>query len=237
MDFENDPIGLALQDFLNGKKPVYLEVNSDICEDDRIDVSYLFRDYEQMPDLEKCALTFCQGKILDVGAGAGCHASILNEKFPVFCIDTSKGAVDLLNKKGLKAERKTVFDLHDQTFDTILLLMNGIGISETIENLKTFLSRLKTMLNPDGRIICDSTDISYLYADEDGSFVINLNDKYYGEIQFNMTYKNQQTGFFNWLYIDFDNLSDIADQAGLYCTLLFEGENNHYLVSLEHKQI
>lgn len=235
MDFENDPIGYALHDFEKGFKPLSLQVTSDLCDDDQIDVSYLYRTFDQLPEIEKTALSFCQGTILDVGAGAGCHSLILNEKFSTHAIDVSAGAVKLLKEKGLLAEQKTIFDLKTETFDTILLLMNGIGLAETIEKLPMFLEKLKKLLRPGGKIICDSTDLSYLYEQEDGSILINLNDRYYGEINFKMSYKDVETSWFSWLYIDFDNLSEIAERSGLKCTLLFEGENNHYLVSLEHQ--
>lgn len=235
MDFENDPVGYALHDFEKGIKPVSIQVTSDLCDDDQIDVSYLFRTIDAMPDLEKSALSFCRGKILDVGACGGCHSMILSKKFLTHSIDVSAGAVKLLKEKGLKAEQKTIFDLETETYDTILLLMNGIGLAETIENLPLFLNQLKKILHPNGKIICDSTDLSYLYEQEDGSILINLNDRYYGEINFKMSYKNVESGWFSWLYIDFDNLSEIAERSGLKCTLLFEGENNHYLVSLEHQ--
>src|SRR5688572_14472970 len=116
MDFENDPVGYALQDFEKGIRPVSLLVISDLCLDDQIDVSYLFRTRDEMPEIEKTALSYCQGTILDVGAGAGCHSLILNEKFSTHSIDVSSGAVKLLKEKGLRAEQKTIFEIESETY-------------------------------------------------------------------------------------------------------------------------
>jgi SAM-dependent methyltransferase len=235
MNFKNDPVGLALHDYEAGKKTESILVTSDLCDDDEIPVAHLFRSFDEMPELEKIALSFCKGKILDVGAGAGCHSIYLHKNFETLSIDISQGAVNLMNQKGLNAHRKTIFEIENEKFDTILLLMNGIGLAGSIEKLPAFLMQLKKLLNEGGKIICDSTDLSYLYTDDDGSFMIDLNAKYYGEMQFNMIYQKEETGWFDWLYIDGDNLTDIANRCGLKCTLLFEGDTNHYLVSLEHQ--
>ncbi len=234
--FNNDPVGLAIHDFNLTGKDQKIIVESDLCDDDEINVSYFFRSFDKMPELEKRALEFCSGTVLDVGAGAGCHSLYLKEKgFQVSAIDVSKGAVEFLKKSGLTAEKKTIFDLEENQYDTILLLMNGMGLAESIEKLPAFLIQLKNILKPGGKIICDSSDISYLYTDEDGSFLIDLNGKYYGEMSFNMKYKNLETGWFEWLYIDYDNLADHAQRVGLEPKHIFEGENNHYLAVLEKK--
>ncbi|MBI3135711.1 MAG: class I SAM-dependent methyltransferase [Bacteroidetes bacterium] len=235
MSFENDPIGLAIQEFERTGKNAEITVSSDLCEDDVIPVAHFFRTYDEMPELEQRALALCTGSVLDVGAGAGCHSAyLLQKKLIPEAIDVSKGAVGFMTQSGINASQKTIFELHGKQFDTILLLMNGIGLAGSMAALPEFLTQLKKLLNPGGKILCDSTDISYLYAEEDGSLWINLNDTYYGEMQFNMTYQNTSTGWFPWLYIDFENLCEQASLVGLNCTLLFEGENNHYLVSLEH---
>jgi SAM-dependent methyltransferase len=231
---KNDPIGLAIHEFNLTGKDQKIIVASDLCDDDELTVSYFFRTYNEMPELEKRALEFCAGTILDVGAGAGCHSHYLKQKgFEVSAIDVSNGAVEFLNSSGINASKKTIFDLDESQFDTILLLMNGMGLAESMEKLPAFLIQLKKILKPGGKIICDSSDISYLYTDDDGSFLIDLNGKYYGEMSFNMKYKNLETGWFDWLYIDYDNLADHAQRAGLQPKFIFEGQNNHYLAVLE----
>lgn len=234
MTLKNDPIGAAINAFLITKEESYITVASDLCDDDVIPASHFFRTFETMPTLERLALDQCTGKILDVGAGAGCHSRYLLEKgLSVHAIDISAGAVAHLRACGITAEQKTIFDLKDPAYDTILLLMNGIGLAGSMDQLPVYLQQLKKLLSPGGKILCDSTDIAYLFAEEDGSFLLNLNDRYYGEMQFNMHYGDQETGWFSWLYIDFDNLSEQASRQGLTCTLIAEGENHHYLVCLQ----
>ena len=235
MNFENDPIGLAIFEFSKNNSDENIVVYSDLCDDDVIPVNYLFRNLASMPELEKTALSLCKGKILDVGAGAGCHSNILKAKgFDITAIDTSQGAVDYMLSKNINAKRISVLDLSGEKFDTILILMNGIGLAKTMDELQPFLLHLKSLLNEGGKIYCDSSDLTYLYVEEDGSMLIDLNGKYHGEMKFNMKYKNVESGWFPWLYIDFENLHDHALAAGLKCTLVQENENYIYLVCLEH---
>ncbi len=110
--------------------------------------------------------------------------------------------------------------------------MNGLGLAGKLENLESFLAHLKTLLNPGGKILCDSTDILYLYEDEDGSLWVDLNAEYYGNFKFQMSYNDHQTDWFDWLYVDFERLQNTAEKVGFSVELLYD-QDNHYLVELK----
>lgn len=232
MNLNNDPIGQAILDFSKTKKSKDIIVSSDLCDDDVIPSAYLFRSHEEMPELEKIALNHCHGKVLDVGAGAGCHSKILKEKgIDVIALEPSIGAVSYLNTIGIPVINETIQEHKGATYDTLLVLMNGVGLAGNLNNLESFLIHLKSLLNPTGSIICDSTDIQYLYQEDDGSMWMDLTAEYYGDFKFQMKYGDQQTEWFEWLYVDFERLRDVASKVGLMTELLF-GEDNHYLVKL-----
>jgi len=234
MNFHGDPIGAAITDFSKGRKTENILVKSDLCDNDVIPVVYLFRTFEMMPSIEKTALERCNGKVLDIGAGTGCHSLLLKEKgMDVTSIDTSKGCVDHMNSKGLNAHHKNLFSFKESKFDTIIVLMNGLGLSGELENLKIFLSHLKSLLNEGGKILCDSTDIRFMYENEDGSMWVDLNSAYYGEMKFNMHYNGIESGWFPWVYVGQDKLKECCNNLGLSVTILEEGENNHYLAEIK----
>jgi len=106
------------------------------------------------------------------------------------------------------------------------MLMNGIGIAGTLSNLENTLSHAKSLLNEGGKILCDSSDIKYLYEDEDGALWVNLNQEYYGNFRFQMKYKKETGPWFDWLYVDFDTLFAAAKKVGLKCTRVFEQDDN-----------
>lgn len=228
--FENDPIGHAIQDFVNQTHDENITVKSSICDDDVIPVEYLFRSEAELPELEKTALKECRGQVLDVGGGAGIHASILGKRgFDVQIIDTSKGAVDYHLSQNLKSRCLNFYDIENEKFDTVLLLMNGFGIAESLKNLPNFLQKCYDLLNDGGQIIGDSTDIKYLYEDEEGGYWMDLNSAYYGDFDFQMCYKETYGEPFDWLYVDFETLKKACEQIGFSVEKLHEEENQFLL--------
>jgi SAM-dependent methyltransferase len=223
-----DPIGKAILDYVKTNKPDDIIVSSEICEDDIIPIEVLFRTLDEMPELEVYAIKKASGKVLDVGAGAGVHALEMKKNgCDVLAIDISKGAIEHLKLIGLNVQHIDFFDLKDQKFDTITMLMNGIGIAGSLSNLEKTLEHAKSLLNPGGKILCDSCDIRYLYEDEDGALWVNLNTEYYGNFRFQMSYKKEKTDWFDWLYVDFDSLFNAASKVGLKTTRVFEQDENY----------
>lgn len=235
MSIQNDPMGQAIIDFAKTGIDQDIIVSSDLCEDDVISSAYLFRSYEDMPKIEQVALERCSGKILDIGAGSGIHATYLKDQgHDVSCIDISPLSISHLKEDGLDARVMNFFDLKDEKYDTLLMLMNGIGIAGTLSNLEHTLLKAKSLLNEGGKILCDSSDIKYLYEDEEGGMWIDLNTIYYGNFKFQMKYGGHETEWFDWLYIDFDKMQETAERAGFSVNKVVD-ENDQYLVELIKK--
>ncbi len=230
---KTDPVGVAILDYAATKKAKDIIVCSDICEDDIIPIEVLFRSYDEMPELEKAALDEAEGKVLDVGAGTGVHAiELLDRGCEVSTIDISEGAVEYMKSIGLNARKMDFFDVKDEQYDTILMMMNGIGIAGTLSNLEKTLSHAKSLMNEGGKILCDSSDIRFLYEDEDGALWVDLNTEYYGNFRFQMKYKQSVGPWFDWLYVDFDNLFKAAKNVGLKAKKIYENEDDQYLAEL-----
>ena len=269
---DKDPMGAAILDFQKQGKAARLRVLSSMFEEDEMPVTHLFRSVPEMPVLEQKALQLVKGRVLDIGAGSGCHTLALQENgFTVKAIDISPLSCEAMKLRGVKdAECINLFDPHlssgnhsgknqenhfgenqenhsgenqenhfgknqkqfEGGFDTILLLMNGTGIAGKIENLPALFQRLKALLNPGGQILIDSSDLKYIYENEDGSFDINLNGDYYGEVDYQMIYKDVKGDRFDWLYVDFPLLKSIAETCGLHGELVAEGEHYDYLARI-----
>jgi SAM-dependent methyltransferase len=229
----NDPIGQAILDYSKNKKPFDIVVSSDICEDDIIPIEVLFRSFKDMPEIEKKAIKLCKGNVLDVGAGAGIHChELIKNGLKVHAIDSSQGAVDYLKSIGIPSTVSSFESFSSSTeFDTILMMMNGIGIAGTLSNLEKTLIKAKSLLKKGGQLICDSSDIRYLYEDEDGSMWMDLNSEYYGNFKFQMHYKKISGPWFDWLYVDYDSLHLAAKKVGFKSVKVLE-QDNHYLAQL-----
>lgn len=236
MHQDKDIFGKAATAFYYHQDPTEIKVHSPDFEDDLIEVPYLFRDYSEMPPLEKKALNLCFGKVLDVGCSVGSHALYLQEtrNLEVFGIDISPGVIEIAKARGLQnALQKDFFSFQTEKFDTILMLMNGSGIIGKLSNLDEFFNRAADLLKPGGKILMDSSDLSYLYdADEDGGIWVNPEDGYYGELQFQISYKGEKSEVFNWLYIDFNSLELAANKNKFSCRLVSKGKHYDYLAEL-----
>ena len=230
-----DLFGTAILDYQTNNSPEDISTETNISEADTMEVSYLFRSYQDMPKLEQKALQLAKGKILDVGCGAGSHSLYLQEKgLEITSIDISANAIKACALRGVKnGQVQNVLDLDPKDkFDTILLLMNGTGIFGALDQISKYLQKLKSLLAPNGQILVDSSDIIYMFdEDEDGSKWISA-DGYYGELTFTISYKNQTEEAFPWLYLDYNTLQNAAHANGLECELILEGEHFDYLARI-----
>lgn len=229
-----DVFGEAIKACFRGEKKVEITVKSDAFDNDIIPVSYLFRNFSEMPKEEQKALELSKGTVLDVGCGAGSHSLYLqNEKhLKVTSIDTSLGAIEICATRGVKNSICENFYSHNATYDTVLMLMNGSGIIGSLPNIDFFFQHLKNILQPNGQLLIDSSNLIYLYENENGEYWIDASQGYYGEMRYQLEYKNVLSEPFDWLYIDYNTLQNAANINGFECELIFEGEHYNYLARI-----
>lgn len=230
-----DLLGKAILDFQTNNSPQNIVTETDISEAEEMDINYLFRNFEEMPKIERKALDLSYGKVLDVGCGAGSHSlNLIKRGLDVFPIDISQNAIEACQLRGLKnAQTINLLDIENQKFDTILLLMNGTGVFGQLKNMTQYLSKLKSLLNENGQILIDSSDLIYMFdEDEDGGKWIPTHKEYYGELTFTIHYKGETEIPFNWLYVDYNTLQNAAHANGLQCQLIDEGDHYDYLAKL-----
>lgn len=231
-----DLFGKAILDYQTNNQPEDLITETSISEEDVMSIAYLFRNYDEMPRIEQKALQLAKGKILDVGCGAGSHSLTLqnDRNLEVTSIDISENAIQTCKLRGLENARvQDVMTLKNEKFDTILLLMNGTGIFGTLKETPNFLQKLKSLLNPGGQVLIDSSDIIYMFdEDDDGGKWIPSDNEYYGETVFNISYKGEKELQFNWLFLDYNTLQNVASTNGFHCELILEGEHYDYLARL-----
>lgn len=228
-----DIFGLAIEDFHNGVKDGVIQVDTNLTEGEELSVPYLFRTETEIPEWEQIALDKVNGVVLDVGACAGCHSNILRDRgFQVNPIDISPIAMEKLRDQGFPARQIDFFELQNESYDTILLLMNGLGLMKTVDRLSIFLKHAKSLLNKGGQILLESSDIIYMFEDEDGSYLIDINGEYYGQMEYTLSYKDHTAEPFPWLYLSFDLLKDAAETEGFTVELLYQDhEAGNYLAS------
>lgn len=226
-----DVYGQALYDFYYQRNhPLLLYNNYGPVEEMPLDL--FFRDKRKMPTIETMAMSLCTGKVLDIGAGVGSHALILQQQgIDVTAIEQSPLAVEIMKKRGVKkAIAGDIFGFDQERYDTLLLLMNGIGLVGDLKGLEIFLEHVKKLLLPGGQLLFDSCDILYLY--QGGPTPGN---HYYGEISFQYEYKKKKGLWFKWLYVDQQTLEKTAVKTGWESEVLYEDDKDQYLVRLRQR--
>ena len=233
MKREKDAMGKAIADFYKGNANGKLRVLSPMFEEDEIPLSTLFRSFRDMPKMEQKALKMAKGKTLDVGAGSGCHSLWLQDNgVDVTAIDISPYSVETMKARGVVNVLEQDFFTLDEKYDTILMLMNGIGIVGTLEKLPDFFRHINNVLAEDGQLLCDSSDLCYLYDDKDGIVELMDSDKYYGELEYTMCYEEICGDSFPWLYIDANTLRNYAEANGFKMEIVRRGEHYDYLARI-----
>ncbi len=230
MDRKMDPMGKAIAEYHRTGKADRLRVFSPLFEEDEIPLATLFRSYETMPKIERKALDMAEGKVLDVGAGAGCHSLVLQKRgLDVTAIDISPLSVETMRERGVRKVMEQDFFTLEGNYDSILMLMNGIGIVGTLERMPEFFKQIDKILASEGQLLCDSSDISYVFDDDMPDM------DYYGEQSFWMQYKDTIGEPFPWLYIDAETLRKVADANGFIAEVVAEGDHYDYLARITRK--
>ena len=233
-----DLLGHSLLDYQNGDRSSDVYVQTNISHREYLSRAHFFRSFSQMIPIEQQALTLSQGRTLDVGAGTGSHVLYLQEKgIEAIALDISPSAIEICRQRGVRVAICCDILQYEGQADTILMLMNGIGLCQKLSLLDTYLQKLKTLLTPHGQILLTSTDIIYMFdQDEDGGYIVPIAEDadYYGELTYTISYKGKKDSF-PWLFLDYNTLQNAAHHNGLLCELIAEGEAYNYLARLRRK--
>ncbi len=231
------PHGRALLDFCNGDTSAEIVVHADDGETEVVPIRVFFRGPSEFSALEEAALDLCRGRVLDAGAGAGCHSLVLQERdLSVCAIDLAPEAVEVMRRRGVKDARcADIFRFQEGPFDTILLMMNGIGVVGDLAGLDRFLAEAHQLLGQDGQILLDSYDPGWTDDPDEAAAPERRRtpaSRYIGEMRFRLEYKGKQGPSLAWLFLDAKLLAERAMKAGWSCEVIWQEEEGHYLARL-----
>lgn len=226
--------GDCLFDVHQGNLDAKVIVHSPGFDNDEIPGTYLLRGEKDIPDWERIALSECFGKVLDVGSCSGAHSKILQAKgLNVHSLELDAKACAFQKEiQGIKKIHNVDFAefTSNENFDCILLLMNGLGIAGYLQSVPSFINYCLSFLKKGGKLIFESCDIAYLFPDQDLS-----DSPYYGELSYQVSYNNQLSKEFPWLYLDAKTLKEMAVKQQWDLEILFEGEDDNYLAKITAK--
>lgn len=232
------PLGAALLAYHTGRHDAVLTVESDIFDTERVAVHHYYRpDHLPLPELDSRALDRCALKILDAGAGAGRHALDLQCRgLKVTALDVSATAVQVMQDRGISDVRQgDIYTSDLDTYDTVLLLMNGIGLAGDLDGLEKLFERFRHILTPGGRVVFDAASldatINHDGFDDLGDHAIGRPTM--GEVFFRLTFENLQGSWYPWLFPTPRMVGEAARSSGFDFAVIGRGARGTYLGELE----
>jgi 2-polyprenyl-3-methyl-5-hydroxy-6-metoxy-1,4-benzoquinol methylase len=236
-----EPFGKALKAYFQGNHEAMVVIERDDGYRDEHPVEYYFRDENQFSLIEKMALDTCEGKILDLGAGVGPHALVLQEKgFEIDALDINRQACQIMHQRGVNnVVSSSVFDLKDVKYDTILSLGRSLGFVGDLAGFEQFLNFAETITTSNGQILFDATDI----RNPKDRATIHLNyqknniadGRYLGEIRFYIEYQGVKGEIFKMLQLDPDALAKCCKGTNWDQSIIKQTPDGQYLARLTRK--
>ena len=235
-----DAFGHGVYDYFSGQVDTAEIIERD---DGYIDTSggpnAYFWEYKNWPLVEKKAMRFARGKVLDIGSGAGRHSLYLQAKgLDVLAIDNSPLAVEVCKLRGLKnAQVVPINQINSRLgiFDTVLMLGNNFGLFGSFSGAKRLLKRLIKITSENGRIIAQSNN---MYRTKDPAHLSyqKLNRKrgrMAGQVRIRVRYKKYATPYFDYLMVSKEEMENILEGTGWKVNKFIESDGPVYIAIID----
>lgn len=229
------PFAEALAAYAGGESDVELRLRSSLGEDEALPVGFFFRTPDELMDFERYALELCRGRVLDLGAGAGPHTLALEARgHSVVAVEGFADVARLLRARGATHVVHADFRYWWRPgFDTVLMLMNGLGPVGTLAGLDRFLAHASRFLAPGAQLLVDGAEAAHSRPPATASSVAwPPAAAYPGEAWIELSHAGRVGRPFRELYIDPETLARHATRAGWRLDVVFEGGDGAYLARL-----
>jgi SAM-dependent methyltransferase len=198
-----------------------------------------FWDYEEWPASEKEAMKHVQGRVLDIGCGAGRHSLYLQAQgFDVVGIDNSPLAIEVCKARGLRDAR--ILPITQIThkvgiFDTILMLGNNFALIGNKERARWLLKRFHKMTSQTGRIVAQTRDPYQTDVPEHLAYHAHNSAKgsLSGEARIRVRYKSYVTPWIDFLMMSQEEMRAILEGTNWAVRNFMDGPQGVYVAILE----
>jgi len=198
-----------------------------------------FAQFKDWPKIEKEAIRYTKGKVLDVGAGAGRVSLYLQKKFNVVAIDNSALAIKICKKRGIKQAKVLAIENIDtfkaNSFDTVIMFGNNFSLFGNFKKAKHLLKVFHKITSPHGLIIAESNDphktkdpvhLAYHKA--------NLKKgRMSGQIRLRLRFKKDIGDWFDYLIVSKKEMKKILKNTGWKVKKFIDSDNSGYIALIE----
>jgi SAM-dependent methyltransferase len=197
---------------------------------------WFFADHDDWAEPERAAFEYVQGRVLDIGAGAGRHSLVVQRRqLEAVAIDISPGAVEVCRRRGVEDARLLPLAEIDESlgsFDTVLLLCGNFGLAGSDEETVALLEKLHPLTSPGARIVLDTVDP---YADNDEADLAYLErnrrrGRMPGQVTIRIRYEGLATPWFDLLCVSHLELAALLERTGWHSVWIREDGADVYAV-------
>jgi SAM-dependent methyltransferase len=240
----SDAYGHEVWDYFK-KRAGYEVIERDDGLIDQSDVAprFYFVPFRDWPSIERRAIKFAKGRVLDVGCGAGRVAIYLqnHKKLDVVGIDISPLAIKVSKLRGLRKTRLLAFediDFKPGSFDSVVMFGNNFGLFGSKSRAKHLLKRLFKMTSTEGVIICESAD-PYETSNPDYLRYQKWNrakGRMSGQVRIRARYRTYVGKWFDYLLVSQNEMKDIAEGTGWMVGRFMKSEKSPLYIGILRKE-
>jgi 2-polyprenyl-3-methyl-5-hydroxy-6-metoxy-1,4-benzoquinol methylase len=236
---EHDAFGHELLDHFDGKQTFEIIERDDGFFNVSPGAELYFSVYEDWLEMDKRAMDYVRGRVLDIGCGAGRHALYLQGiGFDVLGIDYSSRAIEVCRRRGLlKAEVVPITKVSSSlgTFDTILMMGNNFGLVANVKRARWLLGKFAAMTSDDGRIIAQTVDVRQTDVPEHLAYHEwnRARGRLPGQIRCRVRYKKYVTDWIDLLMVSEAELREILSGTKWKITKTIRDDHGRYTAVID----
>jgi SAM-dependent methyltransferase len=236
---EQDAFGHQILDHFNGLESYEIVERDDGFSSAAPGASLYFSEYEDWPEMDRQAMAYAQGRVLDIGCGAGRHALYLQDKgFDVLGIDNSPLAIEVCRRRGLaKAQVLPLTRVSRAlgTFDTILMMGNNFGLVANPRRARWLLRRFAAMTGDGARIIAQTVDVYQTESPEHLAYHEwnRSRGRLLGQVRIRVRYKKYATAWIDLLMVSEEELRALLKGTPWRLADTIRGKAGRYTAVIE----
>lgn len=234
MNPEQDAFGVLLLDHLHARAGVLVDERDDGFVEASFAAGYYFRPFRRWEPVERQALRYVRGRVLDAGTGAGRVALELQRRgHMVVGIDVSPLAAKVARRRGVKHVKVLSFDRLDESlgsFDTIAMFGNNFGLFGNTGRAPRLLRRLHRLTRDDGRIVAFSDDYSTTKRPENLAYqrLNRRRGRSPGQLRFRMRYRQYATPWLDYLFVTPGEMEQLLMGTGWRVHRFIHGRGSYF---------
>ena len=243
MKEKKEVFGRGVWAFFQGEEAIEFLERDDGFIDLSAGIHSYFAQFKDWPKIQKQAIKYARGRVLDVGAGAGRVSLYLQEKdYNAVAIDNSPLAIRVCKKRGVTQATVLAIEKIDMfkpnSFDTIIMFGNNFSLFGNFKKAKRLLKVFHKISSPDALILAESNDP---YKTKDPLHLAyhasnTRKGRMPGQIRIRVRFRNYIGDWFDYLIVSKTEMKEILKNTGWKVKRFIDSDKSGYISIIEKEQ-